>query len=127
MGESNLILKVNSQNPSNEAIETAVEVLENGGLIVYPTETAYGLGCDALNKAAINKVYKLKRRPKTMAPTNEQEIYSRKTLFFTIPQTATIAGRVVTGPASRKASAAPGSIPIDSRPPTNGKAVRLLV
>ncbi len=44
-------------------IEAAAEEVRKGGMIVYPTETCYGLGGDAINKAAITKVYELKRRP----------------------------------------------------------------
>jgi L-threonylcarbamoyladenylate synthase len=39
-----------------------LEVLKNGGLILYPTDTIWGIGCDATNEAAVNKVYRLKRR-----------------------------------------------------------------
>jgi tRNA threonylcarbamoyl adenosine modification protein (Sua5/YciO/YrdC/YwlC family) len=41
-----------------------VEILRNGGVIAYPTDTYYGIGCDILNKKAIERVYQLKRRPK---------------------------------------------------------------
>lgn len=50
----------------NEEIKTEVEntvrVLEEGGVIVYPTDTVWGLGCDALNSRAIDRVYKIKKR-----------------------------------------------------------------
>lgn len=45
---------------------TAAEVLSRGGLIVYPTDTVYGIGADATNKKAVAKVYRLKKRPKDM-------------------------------------------------------------
>jgi len=57
-----MILKINSQNPEPEKIEQVVEVLKNGGIIVYPTDTIYGLGCDIFNKKAIAKIYQLKKR-----------------------------------------------------------------
>lgn len=44
-------------------INKAVEVLRNGGLILYPTDTVWGLGCDARNSAAVERLYALKRRP----------------------------------------------------------------
>lgn len=46
----------------NQEIEKALEVLKNGGLILYPTDTIWGIGCDATNPQAVEKVYKIKRR-----------------------------------------------------------------
>ena len=43
-------------------ISKATKVLKKGGIILYPTDTIWGIGCDALNKKAINKVFKLKKR-----------------------------------------------------------------
>ena len=43
-------------------VEKACKVLENGGVIVYPTDTLWGIGCDATNEEAIKKVYKIKQR-----------------------------------------------------------------
>src|SRR3989338_4670011 len=45
-------------------IATLVKQLKDGGTIVYPTETCYGLGCDAMNGTAVERVYALKGRPK---------------------------------------------------------------
>jgi L-threonylcarbamoyladenylate synthase len=45
-----------------EEINKCIEVLENGGLILYPTDTVWGIGCDATNDEAVKKVYKLKQR-----------------------------------------------------------------
>jgi len=45
-----------------EDIKKAVEVLRNGGLIAYPTDTIWGIGCDATNIAAVKKIYDLKKR-----------------------------------------------------------------
>ncbi|MFN8243665.1 MAG: L-threonylcarbamoyladenylate synthase [Ferruginibacter sp.] len=44
-------------------INEAVQVLAAGGLLLYPTDTIWGIGCDATNEAAVEKVYRLKRRP----------------------------------------------------------------
>ena len=44
-------------------INLAKKVLETGNLVIFPTETVYGLGCDATNNKAIKKIYKLKKRP----------------------------------------------------------------
>lgn len=46
----------------NEAIKKALEVLRNGGVILYPTDTVWGLGCDATNDEAVNKIYEIKQR-----------------------------------------------------------------
>ncbi len=45
------------------SISKAVDVLKQGGVVIYPTETCYGLGADATNPFAIRKVYKIKKRP----------------------------------------------------------------
>lgn len=47
-----------------KAIHRAVEVLRSGGVIVYPTDTVYGMGCDLLNPQAVDRVYFLKRMPR---------------------------------------------------------------
>jgi len=44
-------------------VEKALTILRNGGVILYPTDTVWGLGCDAENKNAIEKIYKIKKRP----------------------------------------------------------------
>ena len=46
-----------------EDIERCLEVLKNGGTILYPTDTVWGIGCDATNEDAVDKVYQLKDRP----------------------------------------------------------------
>ncbi|WP_028295811.1 L-threonylcarbamoyladenylate synthase [Olivibacter sitiensis] len=46
----------------NEDIKSALEVLKRGGLILYPTDTIWGIGCDATNADAVAKVYALKKR-----------------------------------------------------------------
>ncbi len=45
-----------------EAIERTVSALKEGKLIIYPTDTVYGIGCDATNESAVNKLYKVKER-----------------------------------------------------------------
>lgn len=44
-------------------IEQCLQVLKNGGLILYPTDTVWGIGCDATNEKAVAKIYALKQRP----------------------------------------------------------------
>ena len=45
-----------------EEINKVVTVLENGGIILYPTDTIWGIGCDAKNEAAIQRIYEIKKR-----------------------------------------------------------------
>lgn len=47
-------------NPQPRSIASAIEVLRDGGLIVYPTDTVYGLGCDLYNKKAVERIYHIK-------------------------------------------------------------------
>ncbi len=51
----------------NEDIKKAFDVLVNGGLILYPTDTIWGIGCDATNEDAVRKVYELKKRTDSKA------------------------------------------------------------
>ena len=46
-------------------MEKALEILKNGGVILYPTDTIWGIGCDATNVEAINKIFEIKKREKT--------------------------------------------------------------
>jgi len=57
-----MILEINPQHPEPRKIKQVAEVLANGGIIAYPTDTYYGIGCDLFNKASIEKIYQLKRR-----------------------------------------------------------------
>jgi len=56
------MLSINSQNPQLRLIRKAVDILRQGGIIIYPTDTVYGLGCDLSNKKGIERIYELKRR-----------------------------------------------------------------
>jgi len=53
-------IKVYPQNPNEKEIAKIVKVLQDGGLIIYPTDTVYGLGCDITNNKALERVAKLK-------------------------------------------------------------------
>lgn len=57
-----MLIQINPTNPEPEKIEQVVAILQNGGIIVYPTDTIYGLGCDIFSKDAIKKIYQLKKR-----------------------------------------------------------------
>ncbi|HEX7416337.1 MAG TPA: L-threonylcarbamoyladenylate synthase [Smithellaceae bacterium] len=58
------MLSIHSQNPQMRLIKIAVDVLRQGGVIIYPTDTVYGLGCDLSNKKGIERIYELKKRNK---------------------------------------------------------------
>jgi tRNA threonylcarbamoyl adenosine modification protein (Sua5/YciO/YrdC/YwlC family) len=60
-----MLIEINSRNPQKRLIRMVVEILRGGGTIAYPTDTYYGIGCDILNKKAIQKVYQLKQRNKS--------------------------------------------------------------
>ena len=57
------ILKIDLHNIDSQKIKYAAQVIEEGGLVAFPTETVYGLGADALNKTAVEKIFKAKGRP----------------------------------------------------------------
>jgi len=57
------IVKVDPENIDYNIIKEAADIINRGGLVVFPTETVYGIGADALNDAAVDKIFKAKGRP----------------------------------------------------------------
>ncbi len=55
-----MIVKLYNENPNPREIEKVVSVLRDGGIVIYPTDTLYGMGCDALNVRAVEKICDLK-------------------------------------------------------------------
>ena len=53
-------IKIYPDKPNEAAIAKVVKVLQNGGLVIYPTDTVYGLGCDITNSRALEKIAKIK-------------------------------------------------------------------
>jgi tRNA threonylcarbamoyl adenosine modification protein (Sua5/YciO/YrdC/YwlC family) len=53
-------IKIYEDKPNEAAIKKVVEVLRNGGLVIYPTDTVYGLGCDITNSKALERIAKIK-------------------------------------------------------------------
>lgn len=53
-------IKIFTKNPNEQAIDKVVKCLQNGGLIIYPTDTVYGLGCDIRQTKALEKIAKIK-------------------------------------------------------------------
>lgn len=54
------LIRIYEENPSPKLINKVVEVLKNGGLVIYPTDTVYGLGCDITNTSALEKIAQIK-------------------------------------------------------------------
>jgi len=57
--------ELHPENPQQRFINKAVETLKNGGVIIYPTDTVYGLGCDIFNKEAVERIYMIKNETDT--------------------------------------------------------------
>jgi tRNA threonylcarbamoyl adenosine modification protein (Sua5/YciO/YrdC/YwlC family) len=57
-----MILKIHEKNPEARVVRRAVEELNSGGLVIYPTDTVYGLGCSVEDKGAIEKIHLIKRQ-----------------------------------------------------------------
>ncbi len=56
-----MLIHIHPKNPQPRQIKTAVETLEKGGVIVYPTDTIYGIGCDIMNHKAIERICAIKQ------------------------------------------------------------------
>lgn len=73
----------------NEEIQKAFEIIQNGGIILYPTDTVWGIGCDATNATAVQKIYDLKKREESKSMivlmNGEKMIYN---VFKDIPEVA---------------------------------------
>jgi tRNA threonylcarbamoyl adenosine modification protein (Sua5/YciO/YrdC/YwlC family) len=55
-----MLIKIYPDNPNLRQIELVVDILRKGGIVVYPTDTVYGLGCDIMNSKAVEKIIKIK-------------------------------------------------------------------
>jgi L-threonylcarbamoyladenylate synthase len=73
----------------NQEIQNAFDVIKNGGIILYPTDTVWGIGCDATNAEAISKIYALKQRAESKSMivlmNGEKMMYN---VFKDIPEVA---------------------------------------
>ena len=73
----------------NQEIQNAYEIIQQGGIILYPTDTVWGIGCDATNSEAVAKIYQLKQRAETQSMiclmNGEKMMY---TVFKEIPEVA---------------------------------------
>jgi len=57
-----MILSINQENPHTRHINQVTECLRQGGVIIYPTDTTYGLGCDIFNRKGVKKIFQIKQR-----------------------------------------------------------------
>ena len=55
-----MLKRIYNENPNEKKIDEVVKCLQNGGIIIYPTDTVYGLGCDINNKIALERIAKIK-------------------------------------------------------------------
>jgi tRNA threonylcarbamoyl adenosine modification protein (Sua5/YciO/YrdC/YwlC family) len=55
-----MLLKIYPENPNPREVDKVVEILRNGGIVIYPTDTVYGLGCDINNSRAVEKIARIK-------------------------------------------------------------------
>ncbi|MBM3401749.1 MAG: threonylcarbamoyl-AMP synthase [Bacteroidetes bacterium] len=55
-----MLIKIYPENPNEKAIQQVVDLLKKGGIIIYPTDTVYGMGCDISNPKAIEKICKIR-------------------------------------------------------------------
>ena len=55
-----MLVRIYPENPNQKEIDKVVKVLQDGGLVVYPTDTVYAIGCDALNVRAVEKICQMK-------------------------------------------------------------------
>ena len=60
-----MYLKVYPKNPHGKRMERAVDVLRRGGVIIYPTDTVYGIGCSIFDTKAIERIYRIKKQDQT--------------------------------------------------------------
>jgi len=86
-----LFLKIDPEKPDEEKLAEAVHILRGGGVVGFPTETFYGLGADARNEAAVEKIFRIKgrdfRNPIALIVADEREVIP---LVEEIPATAKI-------------------------------------
>ena len=72
-----------------QAISEALKVLNNGGVILYPTDTVWGLGCDATNSEAVKRIFEIKRRADSKAMLSLVDAIGRVDYYFSrVPEIA---------------------------------------
>ena len=93
------LIKINPENPETAKIEMAREILRQGGTIVYPTDTVYGLAANIFHEKAVLKVYQMKKRlknkPISVCLSQIQDI---KTVAQLDPDLENIVQKILPGP-----------------------------
>lgn len=56
-----MLVKIHPENPEGRKIQQVVDILKEGGVVIYPTDTVYGIGCDIFNQDAVDRICKLRR------------------------------------------------------------------
>ena len=74
-----MLLSINPKNPQLRLVQQVVELLENDGVIIYPTDTVYGLGCSIFSKKAMKRLHLIKKmdpkKPLTLICSNQTQIH----------------------------------------------------
>ena len=98
------VVKIDPENIDQEKIKRAAGIIRKGGIVAFPTETVYGLGADFLNKQAVDRIFKVKKRPKGKPLTVQiQDIASLEELACDIPAFAyQLMSRFWPGPKRRR-------------------------
>jgi len=93
------IVKIDPKKPNLEAIKEAALIIKQGGLVIYPTETCYGLAANALDPKAVKRVYEVKNRPysKPLSIAVSDIEMAKKYAYFT-PEAEKIAKEFLPGP-----------------------------
>ncbi len=85
----NRIIKISKDSPEKGVIQRAVDILNNKGVLIYPTETSYGIGCSIVYPESIKRIYDIKRRPGDMPlPVIMADMNMIRKYVAGIPETA---------------------------------------
>ena len=66
----------------------AVETMQNGGIVLYPTDTVWGIGCDATNESAVQRIYQLKKRADSKSMLVLLDSAAKLDYYVEVPETA---------------------------------------
>jgi len=92
-------VNINNLRDSVDALVDAVRVIKMGGAIIYPTDTVYGIGCDATNKEAVDRLFRIKKRPLTKPmPVIARDMDMVKELAWFDTKTEKILEKIWPGP-----------------------------
>ena len=81
---------MNNCRYEKEDLETALRVLRSGGIIVYPTDTVWGIGCDATNEEAVRRIYALKKREDSKSMLVLLDSAAKLDYYVEVPEAAEI-------------------------------------